>query len=62
MAGSPRIIARPTTDRRQPAAVLASGSAEEAPSLTAAARDGDGKKNARGEGRTKKWNDKGRQK
>src|ERR1019366_3009083 len=73
MAGSPRIIARPTTDRRQPAAVLASvkdkpfGGAEEAPSLTAAARDGDGnmrsgRKNARGAGRTKEWNDKGRQK
>jgi hypothetical protein len=41
--------------------------AEEAPSLTAAARDGDGnmrsgRKNARGAGRTKEWNDKGRQK
>jgi len=36
----------------------------EAPSLTAAARDGDanmrsGRKNARGAGRTKEWNDKG---
>ena len=45
---------RQLPDRRQPAAVLASGSAEEAPSLTAAARDGDGntrsgRKNARGE-------------
>src|ERR1700756_2590255 len=43
------------------------GGAEEAPSLTAAARDGDGnmrsgRKNARGAGRTKEWNDKGRQK
>src|ERR1017187_9858882 len=67
MAGSPRIIARPTT--RSPAAFRrarvpqgqASGGAEEAPSLTAAARDGDGnmrsgRKNARGSGRTKKWN------
>src|SRR6516164_9272906 len=48
MAGSPRILARPTTRSPQPAAVLASvkdepfGGAEEAPSLTAAARDGDG--------------------
>ena len=43
------------------------GGAEEAPSLTAAARDGDanmrsGRKNACGAGRTKEWNDKGRQK
>src|SRR5271166_5286676 len=43
------------------------GGAEEAPSLTAAARDGDGnmrsgRKNARGAGRTKEWNDKARQK
>ncbi len=42
------------------------GGAEEAPSLTAAARDGDanmrsGRKNACGAGRTKEWNDKGRQ-
>src|SRR5208282_1110323 len=49
-------------DRRQPAAVLASGGAEETLSLTAAARDGDGnmpsgRKNARGAGRTKEWND-----
>src|SRR5205807_1156456 len=41
------------------------GGAEEAPSLTAAARDGDvnmrsGRKNARGAGRTKEWNDKGK--
>src|SRR5208282_5119991 len=57
MAGSPRIIARPTT--RSPAAgrVL----------VTAALRDDDGNmrsgpKNARGAGRTKEWNDKGRQK
>src|ERR1017187_9273027 len=67
MAGSPRIIARPTT--RSPAACRrarvrqgqAFGGAEEAPSLTAAARDGDGnmrsgRKNARGSGRTKEWN------
>src|ERR1019366_6645749 len=67
MAGSPRIIARPTT--RSPAACRrarvrqgqAFGGAEEAPSLTAAARDGDrnmrsGRKNARGAGRTKEWN------
>ena len=67
MAGSPRIIARPTT--RSPAACRrarvrqgqAYGGAEEAPSLTAAARDGDGnmrsgRKNARGAGRTKEWN------
>src|SRR6266542_5320686 len=38
------------------------GGAEEAPSLTAAARDGDGNvrsgwKNARGAGRTKEWSD-----
>src|SRR6516165_482391 len=73
IAGSPRIIARPTT--RSPAACRrarvrqgqAFGGAEEAPSLTAAARDGDGnmrsgRKNARGAGRTKEWNDKARQK
>src|ERR1039457_5006053 len=73
MAGSPRIIARPTT--ASPASLppcrvrqgQAFGGAEEAPSLTAAARDGDvnmrsGRKNARGAGRTKEWNDKGRQK
>ena len=59
MAGSPRIIARANHPiAGQPAAVLASvkdkpfGGAEEAPSLTAAARDGDGnmrsgRKNAR---------------
>src|SRR5271169_775380 len=70
MAGSPRIIARPTA--RLPAACRrarvrqgrAFGGAEEAPSLTAAARDGNGnmrsgRKNARGAGRTKEWNDKG---
>src|ERR1700691_6077986 len=73
MAGSPRIIARPTA--RSPAACRparvrqgqAFGGAKEAPSLTDAARDGDGnmrsgRKNARGAGRTKEWNDKGRQK
>src|SRR5271167_3737433 len=73
MAGSPRIIARPTT--RSPAACRrargrqgqAFGGAEEAPSLTAAARDGDanmrsGRKNVRDAGRTKEWNYKGRQK
>src|SRR3981189_636239 len=73
MAGSPRIIARPTT--RSPAACRrarvrqgqAFGGAEEAPSLTAAVRDGDanmrsGRENACGAGRTKEWNDKGRQK
>src|ERR1700688_3571505 len=73
MAGSPRIITRPTT--RSPAACRRArgpqrqtfGGAEEAPSLTAAARDGDGnmrsgRKNARGAGRTKEWNYKGRQK
>src|SRR5258707_1606892 len=43
------------------------GGAEEAPSLTAAVRDGDanmrsGRENACGAGRTKEWNDKGRQK
>src|SRR6267142_3580626 len=43
------------------------GGAEEAPSLTAAARDGDanvrsGRKNACGAGRTKEWTDEGRQK
>src|SRR6267378_4442418 len=41
------------------------GGAEEAPSLTAAVRDGDanmrsGRENACGAGRTKEWNDKGR--
>src|SRR4249919_1171685 len=69
MAGSPRIIARLTT--RSPAACRrarvrqgqAFGGAEEAPSLTAAARDGDGnmrsgRKNARSAGRTNEWNDK----
>src|SRR5208282_5869328 len=73
MAGSPRIIARPTT--RSPAACHRArvrqgqtfGGAEEAPSLIAAARDSDGnmrsgRKNARGAGRTKEWNDKGQQK
>jgi len=44
-----------------------SAALKEAPSLTAAARDGDanmrsGRKNACGAGRTKEWNDKGRQK
>src|SRR5277367_2747471 len=71
MAGSPRIIARPTA--RSPAACRrarvrqgrAFGGAKEAPSLTAAARDGDGnmrsgQKNARGAGRTKEWNDRGK--
>src|SRR2546423_15296981 len=43
------------------------GGAEEAPSLTATARDGGGNarsgwKNARGAGRTKKWSNKARQK
>src|SRR5712671_5485606 len=73
MAGSPRIIARPTT--RSPAACRrarvrqgrAFGGAEEAPSLTAAARDGDGnmrsgRKKARGAGRTKETECKGRPK
>src|SRR5205809_6870336 len=66
MAGSPRIIARPTTRSRadcRRARVRqgqAFGGAEEAPSLTATARDGDGNvrsgwKNARGAGRTKEW-------
>src|SRR6266516_1895784 len=50
-------------DHGQPAAVLA----EEAPSLTAAARDGDGNvrsgwKNARRAGRTKEWSNNARQK
>src|SRR5882672_9290450 len=73
MAGSPRIIARanrPIATACRRARVRqgqAFGGAEEAPSLTAAARDGDanmrsGRKNARGAGRTKEWNDKGRQK
>src|SRR5215470_5070400 len=65
MAGSPRIPARPTT--RSPAACRrarvrqgrAFGGAEEAPSLTAAARDGDGnmrsgRKNARRRGSNKR--------
>ena len=48
MAGSPRILARPTTRSPQPAAVLALvkgkplGGAEEAPSVTVTVRDGDG--------------------
>src|SRR5664280_2965448 len=51
----------------RPSRTSAFGGAEEAPSVTAAARDGDGnmrsgRKNARGAGRTKEWNDKGRQK
>src|SRR6266446_7096294 len=69
----PRIIAWQTTRSRavcRRARVgqgQAFGGAEEAPSLTLAARDGDanmrsGRKNARGAGRTKEWNDKGRQK
>jgi hypothetical protein len=73
MAGSPRIIVWQPADHGQPAAVLASvkdkpfGGAEEAPSLTLAVRDGDGdmrsgRKNARGAGRTKEWNDRARQK
>jgi hypothetical protein len=60
-------------DHGQPAAVLASvkdkafGGAEEAPSLTATARDGDGNvrsgwKNARRAGRTKEWSNNARQK
>src|SRR6266576_3093604 len=60
-------------DHGQPAAVLASvkdkpfGGAEEAPSLTATARDGGGNvrsgwKNARGAGRTKEWSNNARQK
>src|SRR6516165_6732625 len=65
MAGSPRIIAR-ANHPRSPAVCRraregqgqAFGGAEEAPSLTLAARDGDGnmrsgRKNARGAGRTK---------
>src|SRR6266850_2225103 len=73
MAGSPRIIARanrPIATACRRARVRqgqAFGGAEEAPSLTAAARDGDanmrsGRKNTCGAGRTKEWNDKGRQK
>src|SRR5215510_2206966 len=72
MAGSPRIVARPTTRSRvacRRARVRqgqAFGGAEEAPSLTAAARDGggnlrSGRKNARGAGRTKEtkeWSNK----
>src|ERR1700761_3543536 len=68
MAGSPRIIARPNhpiagaaCPRARVRQGQAFGGAEEAPSLTAAARDGDGnmrsgRKNARGAGRTKEWN------
>src|SRR5258705_11948598 len=73
MAGSPRIIARanrPIATACRRARVRqgqAFGGAEEAPSLTAAARDGDAnmrsrRKNTCGAGRTKEWNDKGRQK
>ena len=64
MAGSPRIIVRNPPDHGQRAAVLASvkdkpfGGADEAPSLTVAARDGDGdmrsgRKNVRAAGQTK---------
>src|SRR4030081_1155273 len=67
MAGSPRSVARPTTRSRaacRRARVRqgqAFGGAEEAPSLTVAARDGDGnmrsgRKNALAPGRTKTWN------
>src|SRR5436853_6936941 len=73
MAGSPRIIARPTTRSRaacRRARVRqgqAFGGAEEAPSLTATARDGGGNvqsgwKNARGAGRTREWSNNARQK
>src|SRR6185436_5498393 len=73
MAGSPRIIAwrtsrsRAACRRARDDQGQAFGGAEKAPSLTIAARDGDGnmrsgRKNARGAGRTKEWNDKGRQK
>ena len=73
MAGSPRIIAQRITRSRAACRLAhvrqgqAYGGAEEAPSLTAAARDGDshmrsGRKNARGAGRTKEWSNKARQK
>src|SRR5258708_18607493 len=80
MPGSPGIIARanhpiasslPPCSRPSRTSLRgqgqALGGAEEAPSLTAAVRDGDanmrsGRENACGAGRTKEWNDKGRQK
>src|SRR5213075_3222747 len=73
MAGSLRIIARPTTRSRAASRRArvrqgqAFGGAEEAPSVTATARDGDGNvrsgwKNARGAGRTKEWSNNARQK
>src|SRR3989304_1690269 len=63
MAPPPRAACRRARVRQG----QAFGGAEEAPSLTAAARDGDGnmrsgRKNARRAGRTKERNDKGRQK
>ena len=72
MAGSDHRAAN-HPDHRLPAAVLASvkdkpsAALKKAAFLTAAASDGDGnmrsgRKNARGAGRTKEWNDKGRQK
>src|SRR6476646_8514458 len=73
MAGSPRIIAwrtsrsRAACRRARVGQGQAFGGAEKAPSLTMAARDGDGnmrsgRKNARGAARTKEWNDNGRPK
>src|SRR6201981_3762107 len=73
MAGSPRILARPTTRSPQPAAVLASVKDEPSaalkkrrpcPPLRATAMEicGRGGRMLGGAGRTKEWNDKGRQK
>src|ERR1700694_2914496 len=60
-AGNQPIGSPPACRRARVRQGQAFGGAEEAPSLTAAARDGDGnmrsgRKNARGAGRTKEWN------
>src|SRR5258705_9853257 len=66
-AGQPTIRLLAACRRARVRQGQAFGGAEEAPSLTAAVRDGDanmrsGRENACGAGRTKEWNDKGRQK
>src|SRR6266550_9340466 len=65
--GSSRPTTRSACRRARVRQGQAFGGAEEAPSLTAAARDGDGNvrsgwKNARGAGRTKEWSNNARQK
>src|SRR4029434_5129944 len=62
-APSPPALGHPAEGQQR----VRSGGAEEAPPLTAAARDGDGNvrsgwKNARGAGRTKEWSNNARQK